>query len=41
MMVTDINRRTEIKEDSEDKDDYAVNVRIELARCYGYDQFIL
>ena len=37
MMVHDINRRTEINEDSEDEDDYEVNVPFELACCYGDD----
>ena len=36
MMVNDINRRTEIKEDSEDEDDYEVNVPFEIEGCYGY-----
>ena len=35
-MVNDINRRTEIKEDSEDEDDYEVNVPFEIEGCYGY-----
>ena len=36
MMVNDINRRTEIKEDSEDEDDYEVNVQFKSEGCYGY-----
>ena len=40
MMVNEINRRTGIKEDSED-DDYEVSVPFGIEGCYGYgyDEF--
>ena len=37
MMVNDINRRTEINEDSEDEYDYEGKVPFEIEGWYGYD----